>query len=112
MNAFEWFSAKTIYKHCIVNGGDERFVFEERIVLIQALDAEDAIKRGEAEAVEYCKKNPGVSYLNFIEVYFLQEESVSSGTEIYSGLRESKLSEKEYISHFYDTGNEIRQKTR
>jgi Domain of unknown function (DUF4288) len=109
MNNPEWYAAKTIYKHHHVEDGTPKMVFEERIVLFQTADFDDAIAKAEAEASEYCGMNNDTVYLGFVNVFHLFDEMVGHGIEVYSLMRESDLSEKDYLDHFYDNGKERRQ---
>jgi Domain of unknown function (DUF4288) len=110
MSAPEWFSAKTIYKHHRVEAGTPKVVFEERVVLFRAMSFEEAIVQAEAEAREYRGSAGETVYLDFVNVYHLFDASVGHRTEVYSLMRESNLSNKEYLDTFYDTGQERTQK--
>lgn len=110
MNSPEWFAAKTVCKHQRVEeGGASKTLFEERVVLLQAADFEDAIARGEVEAQEYCRGIRDVTYTGYIHVYRLFAGTVGHGTEVFSLMRESELSDKDYLDHFYDDGRERTQ---
>jgi Domain of unknown function (DUF4288) len=109
MNNLKWYTAKTIYKHQRVEDGTPKMMFEERIVLLQATDFDDAIAKAEAETTEYCDINDGTVYLGFVDVFHLFDETVGHGVEVYSLMRESNLSDKDYLDHFYDDGKERRQ---
>jgi hypothetical protein len=102
----EWYAAKTIYKHHCIEDGTPKTLFEERIVLLQASDFEDAISKAETEAAEYCSTNRDIVYLDFVDVFHLFDETIGHGTEIYSLIRESQLSGKDYLDRFYDDGKE------
>src|SRR4051812_17996917 len=102
----EWFSAKTVCKHQRLKDGLPATVFEERVVLLQATDFDDAIARGEAEAHAYCRSLEDVAYSGYINVYRLHEATVGHGTEVFSLMRESELSDSDYLDHFYDDGKE------
>lgn len=101
-----WYSAKTVYRHQLVQGGKTKAVFEERVVLFHAANFEDAIAKAETEAKAYCSDVENVVYLGFVSVYYLPEETVEDGTEIYSSMRDSDLSEKEYLARFHNDGHE------
>ena len=109
MNNPEWYSAKTVCKHQRVEDGTSKTVFEERVVLLQARDFDDAIAQGEAEAQEYCRGITNLTYTGYINVYRLFEATVSHGTEVFSLMRESNLSDSDYLDHFFDDGNERNQ---
>jgi len=105
----EWYAAKTIYKSRIVEDGKTKTVFEERVVLFRATDCDDAIAKAEAEAEEYCRVISGTEYLGFVDVYTVGVDAIGHGTEVYSLMRDSDLSNKEYLDHFYDDGKERRR---
>ncbi len=107
----EWYAAKTIYKHHRVEDGTPKTVFEERVVLLQAADFDTAVAKAEAEGAEYCRANGDTVYLGFVDVFHLFDETVGHGTEVYSLMRESELSDKDYLDHFYDDGKERSQKS-
>ena len=102
----EWYSAKTIFKHSVVDGGAQKSVFEERVVLLKATDFREAIEKAEAEAAAYCSASVSAIDLGYVDVYLLSEDAVGEGTEVYSLMRDSKLTDSEYLNQFHDTGNE------
>jgi hypothetical protein len=101
-----WYSAKTVYRHRLVQEGVTKTVFEERVVLFHAANFEDAIPKAETEAKRYCSAVENVVFLDFANVYYLPDESVGNGTEIYSLMRDSNLSDTEYLSRFHEDGHE------
>ena len=105
----DWYAAKTIYKTPTVEDGRPTTVFEERVVLFRATDFDDTIAKAEAEAAEYCRTISGTEYLGFVDVYHVGDEAIGHGTEVYSLMRHSSLSDKDYLDHFYDDGKERRQ---
>lgn len=84
--------------------------FEERVVLFHADGFDDAIAKAEAEAKDYCRglKDVGVEYLGHVGIYDLghDDKVIGSGAEIYSLMRESKLSDDDYVKHFHWDGKE------
>jgi hypothetical protein len=105
----EWYAAKTVCKHHRVGDGTSKILFEERVVLLQAVNFDDAIAKGEAEAQEYCDGIRDVVYTGYINVYRLFEDTVGHGTEVFSLMRESDLPDGDYLNHFYDDGKERTQ---
>jgi hypothetical protein len=112
MNNPKWYAAKTIYKSHIVEDGTAKTVFEERVVLFRATDLDDTIAQAESEAAEYCRVTSGMEYLGFVDAYYIGVETIGHGTEVYSLMRDSNLSNKDYLDHFYDDGKERRQISR
>lgn len=60
----------------------------------------------EAEARAYAGECPGREYLDYVDVFHLFEDQVGHGTEVFSLMRRSELSPEEYLSTFFDTGQE------
>ena len=109
-----WYSAKTVYKHHFIEDGDTKFLFEERVVLFRAASLDDAIVQAEAEAAKYCAgSSRPIKYINYVMAYqLLFEEEVGHGTEVFSLMRESTLSNNAYLDRFFDDGHERTQTTR
>ena len=101
-----WYSAKSVYRHQLVQDGVTKTVFEERVVLFHAANFDEAIAKAETEANRYCSDVENVVYLGFVSVYYLPEDTVDEGTEIYSLMRDSDLSDTEYLTRFHDEGHE------
>ena len=101
-----WYSAKTFYRHRLVQDGVTKAVFEERVVLFRAANFGDATAKAETEANSYCSAVENVVFLEFVSVYYLPEDRVGEDTEIYSLTRDSDLSDAEYLARFHDEGNE------
>ena len=99
-----WYSAKTVYRHRLVQDGVTKAVFEERVVLFRAANFGDAT--AETEANSYCSAVENDVFLEFVSVYYLPEDRVGEDTEIYSLTRDSDLSDAEYLARFHDEGNE------
>jgi hypothetical protein len=105
----EWFAAKTVCRHERDSDGKRGTLFEERVVLLRATDFDDAIAKGEIEVQEYCRGLREVAYVEYINVYRLEADTIGDGTEVFSLMRESKLSDSDYLDHFYDDDNERTQ---
>jgi hypothetical protein len=104
-----WYSAKCIFLHADVQSENGR-VYEERVVLLKAENLDEAIEFAEKEATEYAQNLEGCSYLGFVSVFHIYDETIESGTEIYSLMRDSKLDKNKYLNRFYDTGKERTKK--
>lgn len=109
MNNEPWYSAKCIFHHSDLRNKRGR-VYEERVVLIRADNFNEAIARAEKLAKKYAKGLDGCKYLGFVDVFHIFGESIEDGTEIYSLMRDSKLSKNKYLDRFFDTGKEHTQK--
>jgi Domain of unknown function (DUF4288) len=104
-----WYGAKCVFLHTGIDGCPGR-VYEERVILVRAENFDEAIARAEGMAEGYARECGGCSYTGFINVFHLYDESIGDGTEVYSLMRTSDLSQDEYLNSFYDTGTERTQK--
>jgi len=100
-----WYGAKCVFLHRDAPKQGEGQVFEERIVLIRAASAAEAIRLGEAEAEEYARQNEA-EYLGFIDTFHIFSDEVGAGTEVYSLMRTSPLSSEEFVTKYYDDGTQ------
>ncbi len=102
-----WYAVKCLFKHDNMKvNAEDATVYEERIVLIKEYDFDKAIEKAEIEAREYANNIAGCEYVGFANGFHLFDKKVTNGTEIYSLMRESKLSVDDYLDSFYDDGNE------
>lgn len=97
-----WFGVRCIFKR------RSKQHYEERITLWHADSFETAIKRAEAEAIEYQEISES-DYLRIAQAYELPD-GVSDGSEVFSLFRESSLGPEEYVSRFFDSGTEVQKK--
>jgi len=100
-----WYGAKTIFSvnQNAVKGAMN--LYEERIVLVKAASFDEAILEAEKEAQYYAGKND-MKYLEYVNVFKLEDERIKNKIEVFSLMRDSKLSPKEYIDKYFDTGKE------
>lgn len=108
----EWYSAKCIFRHdntSLKKGGK---VYEERVVLLRARSFDEAIELGEQDAKEYAESLVGVKYMGFISVYYLFAKQMRHKAEVYSIMRENKMSKKQFLDRYYDDGTECCQKAK
>jgi hypothetical protein len=96
-----WFSARTVYEHDKPGDG----LFEERIVLLRAVDFDEAFTKAEEEAEKYSREAT-CSYTGYISIYEIPEENIGDGVEVFSLMRDSDYPADEYIEQFFDTGRE------
>lgn len=78
--------------------------YEERITLWLAKSFEDSIVLAEADAWQYAE-DVECEYMGFAQAYQLSDEP-GHGAEVFSLIRESRLSPSRYLDHFFDTGRE------
>jgi hypothetical protein len=98
-----WFSVRCLCQLRI----DGTTGYEERITLWRAGTAEEAIRRAEEEAEQYAE-TVGVAYLHFAQAYEISDD-VAEGAEVYSLIRRSGLPPDDYLSAFFDTGEEFQE---
>jgi hypothetical protein len=79
-------------------------MYEERITLWRAESFDDAIALAEAEAAQYAEVL-GADYLGLAQAYLLADE-LGPGAEVFSLIRHSALDPEDYVSQFFDTGDE------
>jgi DNA-directed RNA polymerase len=102
-----WYAAKCIFRHNNLKAErDNDFVYEERIILLQAESQDSAIEKAEEEAKEYEDSLDGTEFLGYTMVYHLYEENIGDRSEIFSEMRDSGKNPTDYLDHFYDTGSE------
>jgi lipoprotein NlpI len=80
-------------------------LYEERITVWPADDAETAIRLAEADAAEYAEA-VGWTYLGLAQSYLMAGE-LAAGAEVFSLIRESGLPPTEYVNTYFDTGAEL-----
>jgi hypothetical protein len=83
-------------------------LFEERITLWRAASFDDAISLAEAEAAQYVKDVDG-DYVGLAQAYLLAAD-LAEGAEVFSLIRGSGLTTKDYLDRFFDTGAERQQR--
>jgi len=101
-----WVSVRCVFRS--LHGEDQ--VYEERVTLWQAPDAETAITLAEQEALEYAATVNGppgwpTEYLGLAQAYLLVD-SPSHGAEVFSLMRSSTLDSQTYLDVYFDSGTE------
>ncbi len=100
-----WFAVRCVFKWPAAVTASGR-TYEERVTLWRSSSFEEAVARAEAEAAEYAAAaDPPLRPLDFAQVYELFEQP-GEGMEVFSLLRDSKLTEEEYLSRYFTTGDE------
>jgi hypothetical protein len=105
MAADHWYAVKCLLEHAGLSEDATAHVYEERIVLLRAVDFGDAVRRAEREATEYARPT-SARYLGYSNAYKLDVESIGDATEVYSLMREVPLSPADFISRYYDDGTD------
>lgn len=100
--AQDWFSVRCIFRVTTDDGGP---LYEERITLWRTEGFEAAIALAEAEAAQYADDLGSCDYLGLAQAYQLAEPP-GPGAEVFSLIRDSDLESDQYLSTFFDTGQE------
>jgi hypothetical protein len=95
-----WFGVRCIFEY-------EEHLYEERVLLVQARDLEQAIAAAEIEGDDYAR-DVAASRLGLVQAYEISE-GIGNGSEVFSLMRESSLPPEEYLSAFFDTDMERQQ---
>ncbi|HEV7204128.1 MAG TPA: hypothetical protein VGN18_05920 [Jatrophihabitans sp.] len=107
MQVFGWFGVRCIFRSPAE--GDD-WLYEERVTLWPAVDAESAIALAETEAEEYAGAIDA-EYLGLAQAYTMADE-LGPGAEVYSLIRPSRLATSVYLTTYFDTGTERQTHTR
>ncbi|MFJ1765948.1 hypothetical protein ACIOD2_36860 [Amycolatopsis sp. NPDC088138] len=98
-----WYSVRCLFQWISY----EEKPYEERITLWRATSMEEAVELAESEAADYAVSGNELTYLGFAQGYALDEDiELGSGAEVFSQIRDSELSPKEYLDRFFATGEE------
>jgi len=96
-----WYSVR-----CVLSFETKEFTtYEERITLWRTSSFEEAVVLAEAEAAGYAV-DVGGTYIGLAQAYHLAVRQIGSGTEVFSLMRHSALGPDEYLTRFFDTGDE------
>jgi hypothetical protein len=99
-SAPQWYTVRCLFGGAAAQG----FVYEERITLWCTDSFDNAITLAEKDAATYAAANK-VEYLDLAQVCLLPGHP-TSGAEVFSLVRDSKLASDEYLDTFFDTGTE------
>lgn len=97
-----WFGAKCVFAYPSGSLADEQ-LYEERVILLKAIDFDEAIALAEKEARSYATS---CIYTGFVNVFQISAHEIVEGTEVYSLMRSSELDSGEYLNYFHDIGTE------
>lgn len=111
MNDEPWYGVKCLFLHKDLRRRNGMNNYEERILLVKASDFDEAIRKAEKEAAEYCNDlDNNIEYLKFCNAYHIPESEIQDGIEIYSLITKSELNKTDYINTHHDTGGELTQR--
>jgi hypothetical protein len=105
-----WFTVRCIFAHQRTRLST---TYEERITIWRAISAEEAIRFAEKEARAYARsfiwrRTQTCRYVGFAESYELSSRQVGVGAEIFSLMRDSRLTRDRYLNRYFDSGKERR----
>jgi hypothetical protein len=95
-----WYAVKCLFQNPETKTGP-RQRYEERIILVKSNNFPNALKKADREAKKYAKDSSNCKYVGRICDFHLFDNYVGDLTEIYSEIRRSNLSPKEYIAKYY-----------
>lgn len=99
-----WFAVRCVFS--TPSDADGQTLYEERVTLWRAGTFDEAVKRAEAEAAEYAE-DLDMQYVGLAQAYHLAvSDAPGDGDEVFSLFRSSGLPSAEYVSRFFDTGEE------
>ena len=99
----EWYCVRTVFRFHFPE--NQAATYEERLTLWQVGDFPAAIALAEEEAHEYAGDFDNCTYIGFAQAYALAE-TPGHGAEVFSLMRDSKLTDDAYLNSFFDTGDE------
>lgn len=102
----QWYSVRCLFQR---QTAEEGYAYEERLTLWQAASFDEAIALAEAEAAEYVVPIHA-KYIKLAQAFHLFEPP-AHGREVESLIRGSDLAPDEYLTAFFDTGEETTQRT-
>ena len=101
----QWYSVRCVFKMKKRLGSAKRYLYEERLTIWRATSFEDAIGKSEREAAAYAEST-GSEYTGLAQAFHLYPAKLSSGSEVFSLMRESNLTQEKYLDRFFDTNDE------
>ena len=102
-----WYGVRLVYRHSRVTGQ----TYEERILIIRAGTAEEAISEAEKiSSREYeDDTTERLGYAMTFNIFDCNGPCLESGTEVFSLMRDSSLTPDDYLERFHFTGKERSQ---
>ncbi len=99
-----WYSVRCVFQ---TRSGDG-FAYEERVTLWQSDGIDEAIAMAETEAGGHAEETKA-EYTGMAQAYWLPAPP-STGTQVFSLVRESELDSDDYLDQFFDTGREAQSR--
>ena len=99
----EWFAAKCLFQHLDLTRQEGMPCYEERVVLLRAIDLMGAVRRAECEARRYAS-DPSIEFLEFTSVYPLFGSSPVDGVVVFSAFRALPIDADALVDRHYEDG--------
>jgi hypothetical protein len=99
----EWFAAKCLFQHLDLTRQEGMPCYEERVVLLRAIDLEGAVRRAEGEARRYAS-DPSIEFLEFTSVYPLFGAAPEDEVVVFSAFRSLPVEADRFVSDHYEDG--------
>ena len=99
----EWFAAKCVFQHLDLSRQEGMPCYEERVVLLRAIDLEGAVRRAEGEARRYAS-DPSIEFLEFTSVYPLFGAAPGDGVVVFSAFRALPLDAETLVERHFEDG--------
>lgn len=100
MKLKQWYGVRSL-----VFDPDNEF-YEERTVIVLANSKDGALTKVAKHTNEYCK-SVGLEDCLYSEVFKLVDKDIGDLTEVYSCMRYSDFTPKQYVNKFLATGDEV-----
>jgi hypothetical protein len=100
-----WYAVRCIFRNDSDRLAPGEHAYEERITLWRAESFDDAIAQAEAEGHEYVEADSSEEFTGLAQAFHLFEDP-GHGAEVFSLIRRSRLGTDDYLTRFFDTGEE------
>ena len=97
----KWHTAKVLFRHKARKNA-RRQMYEERIVLLRAVNFDSAEKKAIADATKYATALGSCEFVEVLEIYSLDDTSpLGEFDEIYSRMYSSNLAPQQFTRTFF-----------
>lgn len=78
------------------------FLFEERVVVVQATDFDSAQEKGKQEAMDYVDPLDNLRFIAIVDIFHIFEANLEDKAEVYSKVTKTTLNPDEYLKARYE----------
>lgn len=96
-----WYGVRCLFKHHSPSADSPTYAYEDRIIVVQADDANEALAKAEKEGYEYCS-SIDTEWLGFVESFEIASETIDDFTEVYSHIHETSDPPDVFVDRFDD----------